>query len=549
MSLTRLFFVLIFVLSVFLRFYDLTGRPVGFYTDEAAFGYNAYSLLKTGKDEFGKVLPLIFHSFGDYKSPLFFYYLVPYVAVFDLTVGAVRSGAAVLGIGTVIGVFFLAKLLTHNNRVSLASMFFISVMPFSLQFSRMVHENNLSVFLLTYGIIFFLLSKNRRSMYALSGIFFGLSIYAYHDAKILMPFLVAGLLFIFRKTQNLKIKDVVFFLLPSLLLAAAFLLNLTASSGLHRPLSVLVFSDQGTIADIIGWRQDVSYYRNENITLLNKLLINKPSNYFFVFAEHYLAHYAPSFLFFFGDPVKIYSTVGVGIMPVSYFPLLALGFVLLFTRFNRSRNFFIWILLIAPLSGALTQYVPSASRTFFLILPFSILTGMGGAVFSEYLRKKNYFFPVTFLFVCFFVFELVRFLNLYFFVTPVRYSKEWNYKRQELLADVAEYSGNYTNLWFTKQVGEYIYPLFFNKIDPVEFQNTYTFQEVDKYGFQWVSHFGKYTFDSMPLDPWVDRQTLYVGVPENFDSGVKPIKIIRYPSGNPAYYILDYRSFTPPREY
>ncbi|PIV01434.1 glycosyl transferase, partial [Candidatus Shapirobacteria bacterium CG03_land_8_20_14_0_80_40_19] len=73
---THLFFLLIVGLAFFLRFIFLTKSPPGFYVDEAAVGYNAYSILKTGADEYGKKFPLFFRSFGDYKMPLNIYLTV-----------------------------------------------------------------------------------------------------------------------------------------------------------------------------------------------------------------------------------------------------------------------------------------------------------------------------------------------------------------------------------------------------------------------------------------------------------------------------------------
>ena len=64
----RFFWVLlglIFLVALFLRFSQLAKIPVGFHTDEASLGYNAYSLLMTGKDEAGRAFPLYIDTFGD----------------------------------------------------------------------------------------------------------------------------------------------------------------------------------------------------------------------------------------------------------------------------------------------------------------------------------------------------------------------------------------------------------------------------------------------------------------------------------------------------
>ena len=52
--------LLIIILASLLRIWNLNNFPVGFNADEAAIGYNAYSLLQTGKDEYGSSFPLAF---------------------------------------------------------------------------------------------------------------------------------------------------------------------------------------------------------------------------------------------------------------------------------------------------------------------------------------------------------------------------------------------------------------------------------------------------------------------------------------------------------
>ena len=65
--------------------------------DEASIGYNAYSLLQTGRDEYGKIFPLIFKSFGDYKPGVYIYLTIPFIAIFGLTELSVRLPSIILG--------------------------------------------------------------------------------------------------------------------------------------------------------------------------------------------------------------------------------------------------------------------------------------------------------------------------------------------------------------------------------------------------------------------------------------------------------------------
>jgi len=58
----------ILILASALRLLFLNTHMPALYGDEIAIGYNAYSILKTGRDEFGKFMPLQFQSWGDQKE-------------------------------------------------------------------------------------------------------------------------------------------------------------------------------------------------------------------------------------------------------------------------------------------------------------------------------------------------------------------------------------------------------------------------------------------------------------------------------------------------
>src|SRR3989338_344065 len=84
----------VILLAAVLRFYQLGQNPPSLDWDETAHGYNAYSILKTGRDEYGYKFPLYFRSFDDYKPPIYTYLVVPAVAIFGLNDFAVRFPSA-----------------------------------------------------------------------------------------------------------------------------------------------------------------------------------------------------------------------------------------------------------------------------------------------------------------------------------------------------------------------------------------------------------------------------------------------------------------------
>jgi len=106
---------LIIAIGIFFRFYKLGITPAGFYLDEAAMGYNAYSIAKTGKDEFGKAIPLIFRSFLDFKTPIYTYILVPLIPIFGLSIYTVRFLSAFFGVLTLPLIYLLIKEITPEK--------------------------------------------------------------------------------------------------------------------------------------------------------------------------------------------------------------------------------------------------------------------------------------------------------------------------------------------------------------------------------------------------------------------------------------------------
>src|SRR3989344_1238336 len=104
---TKYFLFLILTFASILRLWNLGGNPPHLTPDEAAVGYNAYSILKTGRDEYGEFLPIIFKSFGDYKPGLYVYLTVPSVAILGLNEFAARLPSAFFGI---ISVFLIYEI-------------------------------------------------------------------------------------------------------------------------------------------------------------------------------------------------------------------------------------------------------------------------------------------------------------------------------------------------------------------------------------------------------------------------------------------------------
>ena len=152
---------LILGIAAFFRFYRLADLPPGLYWEEVALGYDAYSILKTGRDHHGHFLPIVaFESFGDYKPALYFYAVVPFIKLFSLSGWAVRLPAALSGLAIVLGLGRLMFLLLDGEKerkkwLSLLAMLITAISPWAILFSRAGWEVNLATALILWGVLFF----------------------------------------------------------------------------------------------------------------------------------------------------------------------------------------------------------------------------------------------------------------------------------------------------------------------------------------------------------------------------------------------------------
>src|SRR5581483_5871231 len=121
---------LIVIFGACLRFSNLALMPPSLNWDEVSHGYNAYSILKTTKDEWGQFLPLAnFRAYGDYPLPLNLYLTIPFEIIFGLNQVAIRLPHALLGTLSIISIYFLAFGLTKNKKISLFASFLASIDP------------------------------------------------------------------------------------------------------------------------------------------------------------------------------------------------------------------------------------------------------------------------------------------------------------------------------------------------------------------------------------------------------------------------------------
>jgi 4-amino-4-deoxy-L-arabinose transferase-like glycosyltransferase len=463
--------VLVFGLALFLRLYKLGDYPTGFLWDEAALGYNAYSILKTGRDEYGELLPLIFKSFGDHKPGFYIYLTVPSVAVFGLNEFATRLPSALLGSFSVLFMYLLLK--EKNSRLALIASLLLAISPWHLNFSRGAWELNVMTCEVLAGLYFLIkyLSSRRTTHLALSGFFWILTMFTYQSAKALTPALLAGFVFFFwREIKGLVWRPKLGF--TAVLLAAFVFLNLlTATDGRAGRIKVMSVFSYPRSPEETQMIKD-----QDNHDELVWTVFHSPPVFFLRgVLGRYLNHFSGKFLFFTGDwsnPRNGIIYHGVLYFVDAVFILIGLG-VLFSRKKTPLEKLMLFWLILAPLPSALTRDIISSVRSFTMVIPLTFLAAVGINHFLSLFENKNKLVMFSVYASVFMVYSLsfVRFLDFYFIHDPKINDQDRLYGYKQMIEFVQSIAEAKDKVVITSKYGQpYIFYLFYTKYDPLTYQ-------------------------------------------------------------------------------
>ncbi len=531
--------IAIVCLAVFLRLYLLASYPNGFNADEAALGYNAYSLLKTGHDEHGFAWPVVFQSFGDYKAGLYVYIIMPFVALMGLTEWAIRLPSALFGVGTVFLLYFLVKKIFNRDDIALLASFFLAISPWHLQFSRGGWEVNVATFFITLGIYTFLKGLERPKWFYVSLISFLASLYTYQSPKVVVPLLGIGLIVLYaKKLWQLK-KSLILPIIVVVILSVPLVVTFTSKSGYARFSGVSIFADTGPF-----WatNQERGEYDNPN-AIVPKLLHNKIVGYGLDFLKNYSDHYTPHYLFFAGDIIDRNNIPETGVMYIAdgIFVILGLLFVLK-TETEHKKALLFW-LVVAPTAAAITFQTPHALRSHNMVIPLVTLAAAGVvSTLNVCWRMSKLLALITAALVIIgYGYCFTKYLHEYYVHIPQHLPFANNYGFDQLVPYVESVRGQYNKVVVTDRYDQpYILFLFFSQKDPASFQPQSILTPRDKFGFSTVRAYDNYEFRPVTQeDLRNDNNTLIIGSDKEIpDNDPRIIKIINFPNGTPAFKIL-----------
>ena len=483
-----LFWILIALILFFTRFYKLTAYPQGLTIDEVSIGYNAFSILKTGRDEWGTLLPVSFRSVGDFKAPLLIYLTVPFVRFLGLNELSVRLPVA---LASVINVYLFWLLVSRyiftkkHQHLAYLSTFIFSLSPWVIIYSRSGFEAILAqTFMLANVLFAFRFLRTGKLSDFLGQFFFAyLSAIAYHSTKIVVPLLNLALIiyqpkFYLSSFSEWRRKNKTGLLLTALFFAAItifFLKNFVFGPGASR-------------AKMTFLAQDFDYAR-----ILLPVFTSQPLAWLTAkigllsfWFKRLLEYFSPNFYLSSGLGLATFGQPGQGVIYAIEYPFLFVGFLALIFRrqlFNsqqisRTISFFltIWFFL-SLLPASITNNSQHSLRTLNIVPVVAILIAVGFYAAFVFIRQ-NFRWLFLGLVTVGYLYGLLRFADYYTLHYPVELSETRSYGWKEMALYGRDHHQEYDHVYVDHRFGTqgpynygipYMYFLFYSQYDPAKF--------------------------------------------------------------------------------
>lgn len=525
-------------LGGFLRFYKITKNPPSLNGDEISMGYDAYSILQTGKDQFGKFMPITFRSVGDYKNPIPIYLMIPSIRLFGLNDLSIRIQNAFIGT-LMIPLFFLFLLKVIQNRlIALVGAFFLSISSWHIYYSRVEYETLIASFFILLGIWFFMkMLEGSRIWAVLSAFFLILTMYTAPAPRLFVPvFIIAALISQFRKFKAIPDR-LITFLLTCLLLVLPLIY-------------ATIFLGAGTRLTMVLISNDIEFQRYVLLKYFESL--NDLPLLLFFWLKRYISYIQPEFLFFNGLNMTIPGSLGLGLFYLFELPWLVLGIIEFIKRKIPYKAIFIIWLLTGILPDSITNNQQHAGRLL-QITPVAIFVISLGAIhFFKWIRSLSNIYIKLAIFIPFVIFAAIILTHAFLIFSvhfPRAKGESYDEGLREVVFYIQKYQDNYKEIIFDPRRGiegpflisnPYLYVLFYTKYDPHTYQTEPKIVSGDKTYFL---KFNKYTFRNIDWPKDGDKTgTLFIGSPWSFpEKGLKEgelLEKIYMTNGYPAYYIV-----------
>ena len=568
---------LILVIAFFLRIFNVVYDPPSLNWDEVSIGYNAFSVLKTSKDEWGKVFPTIFRAYGDYKLPLYVYLTVPSISLFGLNTFSVRLVSVVAGTISVLFTYLLVKELLSLEKargmrksddkteaVATLSALLVTLEPWSLFLSRPAFEANLALCFFNVGFYFFLKSIRRLQNIVPSIIFFGLTLWTYNSYRIFTPLFVVFLFLIFRNELKAFVNNRKY-LMQGSILTLLFLLPLiyqfAAGVGVMRYSKVAII-DEGAIGQIINLRDKYNFS-----PLVERAVFNRPTYFTYNFLKNIFSHFSYKFLFVQGGTNYQFNDPNFGLLYKIDLIFLISGVIFLIKSKDKKTALLLGWLILGTVPSSLMREAPHGLISITMLPAPMIISAFGfvgvfSLIVSLSSKVKSFntgiictFFVVLYLLIL--AKQLLNYQVNYFNSYKSTYSWSWQYGYQEVIQYVAENYNKYDKIIVTKKYGEpHEFFLFYLKWNPLLYQADKNLIRFEQSNWFWVDRFDKFFFVNdweVPSEEWQpfvleskkeeidcrEIKCLLITSPGNVPKTWNKLESVQFLDGSGAFEIYD----------
>lgn len=470
-----------------IRLSGLTFSPPGFFCDETSIGYNAYSILETGKDEKGITFPVFFKAFGDFKNPVYIYLATIPIKIFGLEVFSIRLTSALFGIGSILLFIYFLYLLKNNWIFSLSGGLIMSLMPWHFQFSRIAFEAISMVFFIILDMVLFTLfiQKKKPAYYLLFVLSMLITFFTYSTGRLIVPLSAILVAIIWRR----EIFGLSIFSTITRVLKSSFFVVFAKKKKLQGEhlnnhcvrinilISILAIALLGLILMYDHLIDPTGILTRPHDVLI---IDDNPPTYIVMerFIENYFNHLSPAFLFQHGD-VNLRHSSGISSMLLTsfFFPLLV-GLAYFIGRFKKSKMATFWVLqfFLFPVVSSITVINEGgqATRTIHIVPFLAVLVLYGFWKIFNFLGKK-YEYVIAAILV-FALFESIMFYKYYFTVYPTSAGAIYNFEGGMPEAMEFAFSQKSPYYYISMSVCKYRIEIpFFMKYPPAKFQQSLIF--------------------------------------------------------------------------
>jgi 4-amino-4-deoxy-L-arabinose transferase-like glycosyltransferase len=424
---TRVWLFVVVVLAGVLRLPGLDHFPPGLHQDEAANAWNAWCLLKTGRDQVGVRWPIFYmRELGGYRTPMFAYVLLPFQALGGMNLWTSRLPAALGGLTTILLIYWVGARL-FGRGTGLAAAALLTLSPVHIQLSRYGNETSLTPLLALAPLAAWLWAGlplddrprvPRAGRAVIAGLVTGVCCYGYAALRLFLPlYLTACVLVTCPAWLRLLRTRRGVAAVTGLLLALAATLGPLAYKHITEP-------------HIIGKRAQTTWIWARD---------DPPAVRAAKVWDRYAEHFSPRFLFTSGDADEAVWAQPFGFLPRYMAPALLAGLAFAARRLRTSGAARLLLVGIPcyPIADAFNGH-PSlhSARTASGLCVLILLAAFGVSACAALLRARNLrtsLLAVAVALVAAIGSEQARFLDAYF-RTRARKLPVYYETHQDLLA-------------------------------------------------------------------------------------------------------------------